>query len=125
MHVHIIGICGTFMGGIAALAQAAGHRVTGSDRAVYPPMSTQLAALGVELIEGYEPSQLDLNPDIVVVGNVMSHGIPLSSRRSIKGLPRLMTLPTTTMSGFRSSCEGSYPSISSTPSAASWVLIGG
>jgi UDP-N-acetylmuramate: L-alanyl-gamma-D-glutamyl-meso-diaminopimelate ligase len=77
MHVHIIGICGTFMGGIAALAQAAGHRVTGSDRAVYPPMSTQLEALGVALIEGYDPSQLDLNPDVFVVGNVMSRGNPL------------------------------------------------
>jgi len=87
MHVHIIGICGTFMGGIAALAKAAGHRVTGSDRAVYPPMSTQLAALGVELIEGYEPSQLDLNPDIVVVGNVMSRGNPLIERLLDSGMP--------------------------------------
>jgi UDP-N-acetylmuramate: L-alanyl-gamma-D-glutamyl-meso-diaminopimelate ligase len=74
MHVHILGICGTFMGGIAALARAAGHRVTGSDRSVYPPMSDQLAALGIELIEGYEPDQLRLNPDVVVVGNVMSRG---------------------------------------------------
>jgi UDP-N-acetylmuramate: L-alanyl-gamma-D-glutamyl-meso-diaminopimelate ligase len=87
MHVHIIGICGTFMGGVAALAQAAGHRVTGSDRSVYPPMSTQLAALGVELIEGYDPAQLDLNPDIVVVGNVMSRGNPLIERLLDSGLP--------------------------------------
>jgi UDP-N-acetylmuramate: L-alanyl-gamma-D-glutamyl-meso-diaminopimelate ligase len=87
MHVHIIGICGTFMGGIAALAQAAGHRVTGSDRAVYPPMSTQLAALGVELIEGYDPGQLDLEPDVVVVGNVMSRGNPLIERLLDSGLP--------------------------------------
>jgi UDP-N-acetylmuramate: L-alanyl-gamma-D-glutamyl-meso-diaminopimelate ligase len=87
MHVHIIGICGTFMGGIAALAKAAGHRVTGSDRAVYPPMSTQLAALGVELIEGYDPSQLDLNPDVVVVGNVMSRGNPLIERLLDSGMP--------------------------------------
>jgi UDP-N-acetylmuramate: L-alanyl-gamma-D-glutamyl-meso-diaminopimelate ligase len=77
MHVHILGICGTFMGGIAALARAAGHRVTGSDRSVYPPMSEQLAALGIELIEGYEPEQLKLKPDVVVVGNVMSRGNPL------------------------------------------------
>lgn len=77
MHVHILGICGTFMGGIAALARAAGHRVTGSDRSVYPPMSDQLAALGIELIEGYEPDQLELNPEVVVVGNVMSRGNPL------------------------------------------------
>ncbi len=77
MHVHILGICGTFMGGIAALARAAGHRVTGSDQNVYPPMSDQLSALGIELIQGYDPSQLALKPDVVVVGNVMSRGNPL------------------------------------------------
>ncbi len=74
MHIHILGICGTFMGGIAALARAAGHRVTGSDQNVYPPMSDQLAALGIELIQGYDPEQLKLKPDVVVVGNVMSRG---------------------------------------------------
>jgi len=74
MHIHILGICGTFMGGIAALARAAGHRVTGCDQNVYPPMSDQLAALGIELIQGYNPDQLKLNPDVVVVGNVMSRG---------------------------------------------------
>jgi UDP-N-acetylmuramate: L-alanyl-gamma-D-glutamyl-meso-diaminopimelate ligase len=74
MHLHILGICGTFMGGIAAIARAAGHRVTGSDRNVYPPMSTQLQALGIDVIEGYEPDQLSLNPDVFVVGNVMSRG---------------------------------------------------
>ena len=62
MHVHILGICGTFMGGIAAIAKAAGHRVTGSDRNVYPPMSTQLRALGIELHEGYGAAQLDPRP---------------------------------------------------------------
>jgi UDP-N-acetylmuramate: L-alanyl-gamma-D-glutamyl-meso-diaminopimelate ligase len=77
VHIHILGICGTFMGGIAALARAAGHRVTGSDQNVYPPMSDQLAALGIELIQGYDPSQLKLKPDMVVVGNVMSRGNPL------------------------------------------------
>jgi len=77
MHLHILGICGTFMGGIAALARAAGHRVTGSDRNVYPPMSTQLAALGIDVIEGYAPDQLRLEPDVFVVGNVMSRGNPL------------------------------------------------
>jgi UDP-N-acetylmuramate: L-alanyl-gamma-D-glutamyl-meso-diaminopimelate ligase len=74
MHLHILGICGTFMGGIAALARAAGHRVTGSDRNVYPPMSTQLTALGIDVIEGYEPDQLRLEPDVFVIGNVMSRG---------------------------------------------------
>ena len=77
MHLHIIGICGTFMGGIAALARATGHRVTGSDRNVYPPMSTQLAALGIDVIEGYQPDQVKLAPDVFVIGNVMSRGNPL------------------------------------------------
>ena len=80
MHIHIIGICGTFMGGIAAIARAGGHRVTGSDANVYPPMSNQLASLGIELINGYDPAQLDLKPDIVLVGNVMSRGNPLIER---------------------------------------------
>jgi UDP-N-acetylmuramate: L-alanyl-gamma-D-glutamyl-meso-diaminopimelate ligase len=77
MHVHILGICGTFMGGIAAIAKAAGHRVTGSDRNVYPPMSTQLEALGIELIQGFDAAQLKPRPDVVVVGNVMTRGVPV------------------------------------------------
>jgi UDP-N-acetylmuramate: L-alanyl-gamma-D-glutamyl-meso-diaminopimelate ligase len=77
MHVHILGICGTFMGGIAAIAKAAGHRVTGSDRNVYPPMSTQLAALGIEVAEGFGAEQLEPAPDVVVVGNVMTRGVPV------------------------------------------------
>ena len=77
MHIHILGICGTFMGGIAAIAREAGHRVTGSDQTVYPPMSDQLEALGIELIEGFDPGQLNLKPDLVVVGNVMSRGMPV------------------------------------------------
>jgi UDP-N-acetylmuramate: L-alanyl-gamma-D-glutamyl-meso-diaminopimelate ligase len=76
-HLHILGICGTFMGGIAAIAKAAGHRVTGCDANVYPPMSDQLAALGIELIEGYDSRQLDLKPDAWVVGNVVTRGNPL------------------------------------------------
>jgi UDP-N-acetylmuramate: L-alanyl-gamma-D-glutamyl-meso-diaminopimelate ligase len=87
MHLHILGICGTFMGGIAALARAAGHRVTGADANVYPPMSTQLAELGISLIEGYDPAQLDLKPDVVVVGNVMSRGKPIVERLLDSGLP--------------------------------------
>jgi UDP-N-acetylmuramate: L-alanyl-gamma-D-glutamyl-meso-diaminopimelate ligase len=74
MHVHILGICGTFMGGIAAIARAAGHRVTGSDQNVYPPMSTQLAQLGIDVVQGFDAAQLDPAPDVVVVGNVMSRG---------------------------------------------------
>ncbi|HEY6823600.1 MAG TPA: UDP-N-acetylmuramate:L-alanyl-gamma-D-glutamyl-meso-diaminopimelate ligase [Steroidobacteraceae bacterium] len=77
MHVHILGICGTFMGGIAAIARAAGFTVTGSDRNVYPPMSTQLAALGIALTEGFDAAQLAPAPDVVVVGNVMTRGQPV------------------------------------------------
>jgi UDP-N-acetylmuramate: L-alanyl-gamma-D-glutamyl-meso-diaminopimelate ligase len=77
MHLHILGICGTFMGGIAALARAAGHRVTGCDANVYPPMSTQLAALGIELVEGYDAGQIAAAPDLWVVGNVVTRGNPL------------------------------------------------
>ena len=64
MHIHILGICGTFMGGLAVLARAAGHRVTGCDANVYPPMSTQLAAQGITLIQGYGEEQVDLAPDV-------------------------------------------------------------
>ena len=76
MHVHILGICGSFMGGIAAIAKSLGHKVTGSDKNVYPPMSTQLEALGIELTEGYCESQFDPVPDMVVIGNAMSRGNP-------------------------------------------------
>ncbi len=72
MHIHILGICGTFMGGVAALAREAGHRVTGCDSGVYPPMSDQLRDLGIELIEGYDADQLRFKPDCFVVGNVVS-----------------------------------------------------
>ena len=72
MHIHILGICGTFMGGVAQLARAAGHRVTGCDAGVYPPMSDQLRALGIDLIEGYSADQMALKPDIYVIGNVVS-----------------------------------------------------
>jgi UDP-N-acetylmuramate: L-alanyl-gamma-D-glutamyl-meso-diaminopimelate ligase len=72
MHIHILGICGTFMGGLAALAREAGHQVTGCDSGVYPPMSDQLRALGIDLIEGFDAEQLALKPDVFVVGNVVS-----------------------------------------------------
>ena len=72
MHIHILGICGTFMGGLAALAREAGHKVTGCDAGVYPPMSDQLRALGIELIEGFGADQMSLNPDVYVIGNVVS-----------------------------------------------------
>lgn len=87
MHIHILGICGTFMGGIALLARASGHRVTGCDANVYPPMSTQLEAEGIELIEGFNPSQIDLAPDLFVVGNAISRGNPLLEEILDKNLP--------------------------------------
>src|ERR1700759_2178094 len=87
MHVHILGICGTFMGGIAAIARAAGHKVTGSDRNVYPPMSTQLEALGIEVIQGFDAAQLDPAPDVVVVGNVMTRGQPVIEALLERGIP--------------------------------------
>jgi UDP-N-acetylmuramate: L-alanyl-gamma-D-glutamyl-meso-diaminopimelate ligase len=87
MHIHILGICGTFMGGIAQLARAAGHRVTGCDAGVYPPMSTQLEASGIELVEGYGVEQLALKPDCFVVGNAISRGNPLLEEILDRGLP--------------------------------------
>jgi UDP-N-acetylmuramate: L-alanyl-gamma-D-glutamyl-meso-diaminopimelate ligase len=82
MHLHILGICGTFMGGVAALAREAGHKVTGCDAGVYPPMSDQLRALGIDLVEGYGADQLALKPDVWVVGNVVSRA------RAADGSPR-------------------------------------
>ncbi|QSX36512.1 UDP-N-acetylmuramate:L-alanyl-gamma-D-glutamyl-meso-diaminopimelate ligase [Shewanella sedimentimangrovi] len=86
MHVHILGICGTFMGGLALLARAMGHKVTGSDANVYPPMSTQLEQQGIALISGFDPSQLDPAPDLVVIGNAMSRGNPCVEAVLDKGL---------------------------------------
>lgn len=86
MHIHILGICGTFMGGIAAIAKALGHQVTGSDENVYPPMSTQLEQLGIELVQGYDPSQLNPAPDVVIIGNAMSRGNPCVEYVLDKGL---------------------------------------
>ena len=87
MHIHILGICGTFMGGIALLARASGHRVTGCDANVYPPMSSQLEAQGIELIEGYGAGQAGLAPDLFVVGNAISRGNPLLEEILDKSLP--------------------------------------
>ena len=87
MHIHILGICGTFMGGLAALAREAGHRVTGCDAKVYPPMSDQLRELGIDLIEGYGADQLALKPDVFVVGNVVVRGNPLMEAVLDAGVP--------------------------------------
>ena len=75
MHIHILGICGTFMGSLALLARDLGHTVTGSDANVYPPMSTQLENAGVEIMQGYAASHLQPAPDLVIVGNAMKRGI--------------------------------------------------
>jgi len=87
MHIHILGICGTFMGGIAALAKAAGHEVTGCDAGVYPPMSTQLKKLGIDIHEGFDADQLDSSPDCVVVGNVVSRGFPVVEAMLDRDIP--------------------------------------
>ncbi|WP_010487203.1 UDP-N-acetylmuramate:L-alanyl-gamma-D-glutamyl-meso-diaminopimelate ligase [Pseudomonas sp. S9] len=87
MHIHILGICGTFMGSMAVLAKELGHHVTGSDANVYPPMSTQLEAQGIELTQGYDPAQLEPAPDLVVIGNAMSRGNPAVEYVLNKGLP--------------------------------------
>jgi UDP-N-acetylmuramate: L-alanyl-gamma-D-glutamyl-meso-diaminopimelate ligase len=87
MHIHVVGICGTFMGGIAAIAREAGHRVTGCDANVYPPMSTQLEAQGIELIEGYGPEQATIGADQFVIGNVVTRGNPLMEEILNRGLP--------------------------------------
>src|SRR5215813_13553030 len=86
MHVHILGIAGTFMGGIAAIGKAAGFRITGSDLNVYPPMSTQLEALGIELVQGYGAEQLELKPDLIVVGNALSRGVPVVEAMLNRGM---------------------------------------
>ncbi len=87
MHIHILGICGTFMGGLAVLAKAAGHRVTGCDQNVYPPMSTQLQAQGIDLIAGFGVEQTALAPDLYVIGNVVSRGNALMEEILNRGLP--------------------------------------
>lgn len=80
MHIHILGICGTFMGSLAVLARELGHTVTGSDQGVYPPMSTQLEAQGISLMEGYSADHLEPKPDLVLIGNAMSRAIRKSKR---------------------------------------------
>ena len=87
MHIHILGICGTFMGGLALIARAAGHRVTGCDANVYPPMSTQLAEHGIELIEGWDADQVALKPDVFVIGNVVTRGNALMEAVLDRALP--------------------------------------
>lgn len=87
MHIHILGICGTFMGGIAMIARQAGFKVTGCDRNVYPPMSDELGRAGISLHQGFDAEQLDMRPDLIVVGNVMKRGMPVIERMLNENLP--------------------------------------
>lgn len=87
MHIHILGICGTFMGGIAQIAREAGHQVTGCDKNVYPPMSDALRANGITITEGYGAEQLAVAPDLWVIGNAVSRGNPLLEAILNAGLP--------------------------------------
>lgn len=87
MHIHILGICGTFMGGLALLARSLGYKVTGSDQNVYPPMSTLLAEQGIDVIQGYDPAQLQPKPDLIIIGNAMKRGNPCVEEILEHGLP--------------------------------------
>lgn len=125
MHIHILGICGTFMGGVAGLAQAAGHRVSGCDSQVYPPMSTQLSALGIELCEGYDAGQLALAPDLFVIGNVVSRGNPLMEAILSAGLPYVsgpQWLAETLLADYEVYAVAGTHGKTSTTSMLSWIL---
>lgn len=87
MRIHILGICGTFMGGLAMLARSLGHEVTGADANVYPPMSTLLENQGIDLIQGYDPAQLNPIPDLVIIGNAMTRGNPCVEAVLEQGIP--------------------------------------
>ncbi|NKI18984.1 UDP-N-acetylmuramate:L-alanyl-gamma-D-glutamyl-meso-diaminopimelate ligase [Spongiibacter sp. KMU-166] len=127
MHIHILGICGTFMGGVAILARELGHRVTGSDANVYPPMSTQLEAQGIELMEGYKAEHLDPAPDLVVVGNAMSRGNPAVETMLDRGLPYTsgpQWLSEQVLQGrWVLACSGTHGK-TTTSSMLAWVLEG-
>ena len=92
MHLHFLGICGTFMGSLAQLAKVSGHRVSGCDANVYPPMSTQLQQAGIELVEGFDPAQLNPAPDLIIVGNALSRGNPALNICSTINCPTLLVL---------------------------------
>lgn len=125
MHIHILGICGTFMGGLAILARQQGHRVSGSDANVYPPMSTQLQEQGIALIEGYDPSQLHPAPDVVVIGNAMSRGNPCVEAVLNQGLPYTSGPQWLAENVLRSrwvlACSGTHGK-TTTASMLAWVL---
>jgi UDP-N-acetylmuramate: L-alanyl-gamma-D-glutamyl-meso-diaminopimelate ligase len=125
MHLHILGICGTFMGGIAAIAREAGHRVTGCDANVYPPMSTQLEAQGIALIEGYDSDQLSIGPDVFVIGNVVTRGNPLMEEILDRGLRYVsgpQWLAENILSGRRVAAIAGTHGKTTTTAMLSWIL---
>jgi UDP-N-acetylmuramate: L-alanyl-gamma-D-glutamyl-meso-diaminopimelate ligase len=127
MHLHILGICGTFMGGLAALAREAGHKVTGCDANVYPPMSTQLEALGIELITGFGAEQLELQPDVFVIGNVVTRGerFPLMEAILDAGLPYVsgpQWLAENVLQGRHTLAVAGTHGKTSTTSMLAWIL---
>jgi UDP-N-acetylmuramate: L-alanyl-gamma-D-glutamyl-meso-diaminopimelate ligase len=127
MHLHILGICGTFMGGLAALAREAGNKVTGCDANVYPPMSTQLEALGIELITGFGAEQLELQPDVFVIGNVVTRGerFPLMEAILDAGLPYVsgpQWLAENVLQGRHTLAVAGTHGKTSTTSMLAWIL---
>ncbi|MDR1367900.1 MAG: UDP-N-acetylmuramate:L-alanyl-gamma-D-glutamyl-meso-diaminopimelate ligase, partial [Candidatus Accumulibacter sp.] len=125
MHIHILGICGTFMGGIAQLARSAGHRVTGCDAMIYPPMSDQIKAAGIDPIEGYDSTQIRLRPDCFVIGNAISRGNPLLEEILDQGLPYLsgpQWLADTLLRGCHVMAVAGTHGKTTTASMLAWIL---
>src|SRR4028118_1607975 len=128
MHYHLIGICGTAMASLAGMLQARGHRVTGSDQNVYPPMSTQLAELGIDVSQGYRPENLDVNPNCVIIGNAMMRGNPeVEAVLNRKMLYRSQAeiVKEEFIRGRRSLVVAGTHGKTTTTSIATWVLEGG
>src|SRR5260370_13737623 len=125
MHYHLIGICGTAMASLAGMLQVRGHRVTGSDENVYPPMSTMLESLGIQILQGYDSSHLTTAPDCVVVGNAIPRGNPeveemLNQRLSYRSLPEV--LKEEFIRGRRSLVVAGTHGKTTTTSLAAWVI---
>ncbi|REJ75319.1 MAG: UDP-N-acetylmuramate:L-alanyl-gamma-D-glutamyl-meso-diaminopimelate ligase [Acidobacteria bacterium] len=125
MHYHLIGICGTAMGSLAGMLQSRGHKITGSDQNVYPPMSTQLESLGIELMQGYNPANLDVNADLIIVGNTIKRGNPELEALLNRRLPyysQAETVKREFIRGKRSLVVGGTHGKTTTTSIATWVL---
>src|SRR5690348_4997177 len=125
MHLHILGICGTFMAGLAVIAKQAGYRVTGCDAAVYPPMSTQLGTQGIEITDGFGPEQTGVGADLYVVGNVVSRGNPLMEEILNRGLPYIpgpQWLAEHILPGYRVVAVAGTHGKTTTASMLAWIL---